>query len=505
MKDNKRFYSIYHQVCSDAQKAYQYKQIDMCYQLIQTAASIAYSYNQFFFDEKLESLLKRNTELLYNTNQSSIPDKTLQTTNKKVIFMDTSGLDNRGLTQQYIRALIALNYSFLYIYIDGQTNGLTNNPKTIEEIKKYPKAKIAVFSKDTKYSHKIKKITQIIQEYNPESILLHLMPWDVVSLSVIHQLKHIKSYNINLTDEAFWLGASFIDYNIEFRNYGYTISLEQRKLKQEQLLYLPYNPIIPSDQKDFQGFPSNIPTDKLKIFTGGNFYKIFDEKNSFFKLMDAILQANVNSVILIAGHGNLKELYKRIQTMSNKNRVFYIGIRKDINEVFKQTDIYLSTYPISGALMAQYAATNAKPIIAYTEEQLIDNKLEEVICHKIHTQISFYDFDSTIQYSRDLCNDDEKRKKEGILLQNAITTENEFNIGLNQILKKAPSIILKQDKIDYKYISQIYLSLRKDSFKDIITLLLKSYKCKFILKFPYLILYIPAYIVQKARNLIKNK
>ena len=269
MKDNKRFYKIYHQVCSDAQKAYQYKQIDICYQLIQTAASIAYSYNQFFYDEKLESLLKRNTELLYSTNKNTISDKTLQTTNKRVIFIDTNGLDNRGLTQQYIRALIALNYSFLYIYIDGQTNGTTNNPKTIEEIKKYPKAQLAVFSKETKYSNKIKRITQIIQEYNPGSILLHLMPWDVVSLSVIHQLKHIKSYNINLTDEAFWLGASFIDYNIEFRNYGYTISLEQRKLKQEQLLYLPYYPIIPSDQKDFQGFPSNIPTDKLKIFTGG--------------------------------------------------------------------------------------------------------------------------------------------------------------------------------------------------------------------------------------------
>ena len=154
--------------------------------------------------------------------------------------------------------------------------------------------------------------------------------------------------------------------------------------------------------------------------------------------------------------------------------------------------------------MAQYAATNAKPIIAYTEEQLIDNKLEEVICHKIHTQISFYDFDSTIQYSKDLCNDDEKRKKEGILLQKAITTENEFNLGLNQILEKVPSIILKQDKIDYKYISQMYLSIRKDFFKDIIILLLKSYKSRFILKFPFLMLYIPACIAQKILGLMKK-
>lgn len=501
MKNHNRFYRVYNQVCNDAFKAYQQKQIDRCYNLIQTAASIAYFYNQFFFDEKIETLLKRNTELLFETNKLSENKDLLK---NRIVFIDTNGVDNAGLTQQYIRALIALKYSFLYIYIDGKEDGTTENPATIKEIKEYEEAQIKIFKRKTKHSSKIKEVAQLIQQYAPSSILLHIMPWDVTSLAVIHRLKHIKSFNINLTDEAFWLGSSFFDYNIEFRNYGYTISLEQRKFKQDQLLYLPYYPIIPTQQEEFQGFPSNIPNDKIKIFTGGHFYKIFDRANYFFKLMDAILQANPNAIIIIAGYGNLKEFYKRIQTMSNKDRVYYVGFRKDINELFKQIDIYLSTYPISGALMSQYAAINGKPIIAFTEKELIDNKLEEIICHKIQHQISLNDIDSTIKYSKYLCSDKNIRVSEGKLLQEAITSKKDFDIKLKSILEGNTQESLEKDNINYEYIAQTYLALRKSIINDIIPLLIKLYRVKFLLKFYFLIPQIPLIITERLMKKIKD-
>lgn len=503
MKGNKEFYCIYNQLYKDAIKAYKQGKEEKCYELIKTAATTAYTFNQFFFDSKLEILLKKNTELIHKTSINKDTTTSL-TSKKRIVFFDTNGLDNRGLTQQYIRAFFSLNYSVLYIYIDGNEDATTNNPKTIEEIKNYSDSKIAVFSKKQKYTEKIKKIIQIVKEFNADYIFSHLMPWDVVSLAVIYIFRNIKSYNINLTDEAFWLGASFFDYNIEFRNYGYTISLEKRLFKPEQLLYLPYYPIIPLYQEEFKGFPSNIPPHSIKIFTGGNFYKIFDKENSFFKLMDRILQNNENAIILIAGNGNMREFYKRLRRLSNKNRIFYIGVRKDINEVFKRCDIYLSTYPISGALMAQYAALNAKPIIAYTDKRLIDNKLEEIICYNTKQQLTNYNIDITIKKSIELCTNEAQRVKEGTLLQKAIISKNQFNQILYDILNHKSQLSIIKDYIDYQYIAQVYLNIRNEILNDIIILLIKVYKYRFLIKFPSLIPYIPTCMIRKIYDRIKN-
>lgn len=54
--------------------------------------------------------------------------------------------------------------------------------------------------------------------------------------------KPITRYLINLQDQTFWLGGNAIDYSIEFRPFGASVSMERRGLKREQLLMLPFYP-----------------------------------------------------------------------------------------------------------------------------------------------------------------------------------------------------------------------------------------------------------------------
>ena len=155
------------------------------------------------------------------------------------------------------------------------------------------------------------------------------MPWDVVSLLISYSIQGVIKYNINLTDHAFWLGASFIDYNFEFRAYGKTVSLEKRHLKQEQLLYLPYYPILPKNKIEFQGFPIEAK-DKIVIFTGGAFYKMFGNNDLFFKILDELLDLSENAVVLVAGIGDKYTMNEKLAHLRNRHRIMLIGNRRDI-------------------------------------------------------------------------------------------------------------------------------------------------------------------------------
>lgn len=74
---------------------------------IELSAYWAYNLNFIYADKEVEDALKDIAEV--NLKPYSI-DKMVQ---NRYVFFDTNGADNRGLTQQYLRTLMQLEYEFL--------------------------------------------------------------------------------------------------------------------------------------------------------------------------------------------------------------------------------------------------------------------------------------------------------------------------------------------------------------------------------------------------------
>ena len=366
-------------------------------------------------------------------------------------------MDNKGLTQQYIRAFMSMGVEFLYISVECIRSKCSD---IIKELEGYDKAKILLFEKsEYDFLRKSELILSEIGRYKPTKIFLHLMPWDVVSLMVTHSIQGVTKYNINLTDHAFWLGTSFIDYNFEFRAHGRTISLEKRGLKEEQLLYLPFYPILSKDKVCFQGFPSQTQN-KIVIFTGGAYYKMFGFNNIFFKIIDSLLDLSKEAIVLIAGGGDKYMMNKQLSQLKNKQRVLLIGNRKDINEVFKACDIYLDTYPIRGGLMEQYASLNAKSILAYSDFQVFGDNQEMLLQNLGNGVCGYNDWNSFIEYAGKLLNDVYYRKEEGYRNEQLVPSVEAFNSIFFQLITTHINVYeWKKITIKYNKIKELYLEV----------------------------------------------
>lgn len=462
---------IYHKICNDAHNHWQKGDANRALSLISIAASFAYNYNQFFSDLSLEKLL---AEISTKTFLHQIVTQPIR---NRCVFIDTDGADNRGLTQQYLRALMINGFELLYIYESSCNEKIAD---IICEVKEYNKGEVCLLGSCSSHVELITALQKKIINYSPSFILLHLMPWDVDALSAIYNISGIKKYNINLTDEAFWLGVSFFDYNIEFRNYGYTLSLEKRGFKEEQLLYLPYYPIFPNTAS-FSGFNDIINKAPIKILTGGSYYKFFDRNDTFFQLMDRLLESIPTAIIILAGGGDLNStnlMNSKLGRMKYGERVIRIGNRKDINEVFRHCDLYLSSYPVSGGLMTQYAAINAIPILSYSEEELCDNDLEELVCFHSNIQITFHSIDKLVDYAIRLVDDANYRTEIGKALQKSMMQKDDFNRLFLSMLNGGAHYRFQRRKVDYQYLSNKYMEIKELQTVNIVSRILAFYKLK---------------------------
>lgn len=443
--------SIYEKLKAKAFSFYKKKDYLQSLNYITYSAKWAYRLNFRYVDEDLEDLLK-------DISDCFLPKVKVDAEGiSRFVLLETHGMDNRGLTQQYIRAFKSMGVEFLYISIDCIRSLC---PDIIKELEGYDKAKILLFEKsEFNFLRKSEQILSEIERYNPTKIFLHLMPWDVVSLMVTHSIRGVAKYNINLTDHAFWLGASFIDYNFEFRAYGKTVSLEKRGLQENQLLFLPFYPILSKDKVCFQGFPSQVQN-KIVIFTGGAYYKMFGFNDIFFKIIDSLLELSKEAIVLIAGGGDKYMMNQQLSQLKNKQRVLLIGNRKDINEVFKACDIYLDTYPIRGGLMEQYASLNAKPILAYSDFQVFGDCQETMLQNSGNGVVGYNDWDGFIQYASKLLNDGIFRKEEGNRNKQLVPSVEAFNTNFSRLITTHINVYeWKNITVNYNKFKELYLDV----------------------------------------------
>jgi hypothetical protein len=442
--------STYNYLKKKASKYIDADDVNLSLKYIELSAKWAYAFNYFYADKNLEEILFLNAEKISQSTYMNFDFKPIE---GRYLLIDTNGSDNHGLTQQYIRAFISKGIEFAYINEDPNLN---SKKIILDELNAYPKATIYLFDKEYSSIEKTKMICKFLCEYKPEKYLMHIMPWDVVAIMVCHLInKSVISYNINATDHAFWLGASCINYSIEFRHYGYTVSMEKRGLRPEQLLLLPYYPIV--NQIPFMGLPDSILSDNIKIFSGGAAYKIYGDL--YFEIVKKILFDNPNAVLIYAGAPTiiLKNFIKKNHL---QKRVYLIGNRQDIYQLFEDCDVYLGTYPICGGLMSQYAAICGKPILAYTNCELVMNFIEDIVCHEDSLQITHTELDDFFTYTNKICSNIEFRKAQGAMLKKCVITPSDFNNELHYLLinnktERLPNKI----NIDYDYFSQIYLDM----------------------------------------------
>lgn len=396
-----------------ASKALASRQYNACLRFLEAACHTAYTFYIGFTDKEIEAILQQLGGFVKKHKNFE--------TKPRCVFYDTFSQDAQGLTMQYVDAIIAAGWEMLYLTEFG-----LEDPRSIrlkQTLKDYSKAKLLTVPRNMKGMRKVQFVYDTIMDYAPDKLFMHIHPSAEEAVTAFYALpKEITKYQINLTDHAYWVGAGCMDYSFEFREYGAWLSVEHRGLKKEQTLMLPYYPMM--KETAFQGFPQETEG-KIKIFSGASFYKIIDENDTFFKLNKAILDANPNAVTLFAGGGDMAMLNGLIEKYGLQGRFIPIGQRNDIFECYKHSDIYLSSFPQFGALMAQMAAHAGLPILAYAYNE--SGIVEEVVCQKHKEKITFTDIDALVAEATRLVNDLDYRRLRGQAMKDCVISVEEFN------------------------------------------------------------------------------
>lgn len=397
-----------------AQKSLEHGRYDSCLKYLQAACRTAYTFYIGFTDAEIESILKDLS--------TKVQKKEYKGGKPRCVFYDTFSQDAQGLTMQYVDAIIAAGWEMLYITEFG-----LDDPRSIrlkKTLADYSQASIITVPKSKKGMAKAQFVYDAIMDYAPDKLFMHIHPSAAEAVTAFYALpKEITKYQINLTDHTYWVGAGCVDYFFEFREYGASLSVGRRGIAKDHVFLLPYYPMM--KEAEFQGFPT-ASDGKVKIFSGASFYKIIDENDTFFKLNKAILDANSNAVTLFAGGGDMAMLNGLIEKYGLQGRFIPIGQRNDIFECYKHSDIYLSSFPQFGALMAQFAAHAGLPILAYAYSKML-GIVEEVVCQKHKENITFTDMDALVAEATRLINDEAYRKTRGQAMRDCVIGVEEFN------------------------------------------------------------------------------
>ena len=404
------------------------KAIDYCHNgnveeaisCVEKLSVVANQLNWTYHDEDVSCLIDElSRQLFIPVGDGYMPVK------KRAVFYDQYG-KSFILALQYIDALIHAGYEILYVLSDY----VEANPSTfiINELRAKSGVTVVLIPLSKPYKERGEEIIRLTREFAPEKLFLHVKMFSVFNLVLPAISPKCVKYYIDLQDHAMWIKNHQIDYVIPYRIFGATIEMEKRGFAKEQVLHIPYYPII--RESAFKGFPQSA-AGKVVVFTGGELYKTMDRNNTYWKIVAQLLVENPSVVVLYAMKGKATEFGKQVIGRYGKSimdRFVQIGFRRDINEVFQHCDIYLGTSPMSGGLMCQYAAYNAKPILQYYDPQMAaNNETEQVLNYNGKTSISFIDEHELLREAKRLVDDETYRNERGKAIQKCLITKSQFD------------------------------------------------------------------------------
>lgn len=425
---------------------------------IDSYARIASQFNLNYMSEDIESLLAAMSRDCVRTVSTYEADST-----KWVLYDDFCTTYVLGL--QWLEALALSGRKIMYI--TTRDCAKENRHKSIlDRVAEYPNVECLVIPQGNIFQ-RAQAVYDAITNFHASKVVLHKLPANSVSNLVLPSLPEaVKRYVINLSDQTFWLGTRAIDYCLEFRQFGSSVSLQRRGLKKEQLLLVPFYPA--DDRNEFTGFPVECSETKVIIFSGGDYYKTLDESRMYWTLVKDILD-NYPQVVFLFATKNIPEgdteIKKFIADNHFEGRFIYLQFRPDIFQVFAHCDIYMGTCPASGSLMSQLAAINGKPILQYYAPGTPDDETEQAICINQDFPISFRDRKSFMRDADQLINDAGYRVRRGKRLKEAMMQPAQFNqVVLNTLTTNTTQFPIKDYPIDYSILDDRWLFLEKAGY-----------------------------------------
>ncbi len=419
-------------------KEYKNNEYDKMLLHISTAGNFMYTYNLIYVDRTLDNILQK-LGMKYNNIKNYVADE------EAVLLYDAFGMDNRGLSYIYVKALSELGYRIIYI----THNKNKRDYERIEEIVKESGGSVYIIT-NPHTTNAIKKIFNIVEKERPKYSFMHTKPDDVSGIAAFSALGGtVERYQINLTDHAFWLGTKSFDYCIEFRDLGYAKSIMRRRINKDRLFIQPFYPAN-SPEKEFKGFPFD-STGKKVIYSGGSVYKIYGS-DKYFNMVSYILDNFDDTIVYYTGNGDTTKLFDWIKAKGYEKRFYYEAERKDLDQVIKHCYFYLSTYPNAGVLMSQYAVKNGKIPVSFAfygmdiKPPFIDNSYADRFIKD--------NYEDTIKLIDELLNNEYKLKELEENIKDLIISKSKFRVNLNRIIKEHRSDYMLNidcnDCLDYK-------------------------------------------------------
>ena len=443
-----------------AEKSFRDKAFSDALRYLDRCSNLASQFNLEYADDKIEYLYKQIAEKTLKQVDNFEPYE-----DHWVLYDDFCSTYILGL--QWFEAMALSGMKLLYL-TTRDVNAESRHKNILDRVAEYKNVTVEIIPQENAFE-RAQALYDVLVKFKASKLVMHKRPvMSVMDLVLPILPKGMVSYIINLSDQTFWLGARYINYCLEFRQFGASVSLQRRGLKREQLLMVPFYPA--DDRNEFGGYPQECTDDKTIIFSGGDFYKTLDENRMYWKLIRNILNKYPQVVFLFATK-NIPEGDSDIRRFIKDNhfegRFIYINFRPDIFQVFAHCDIYMGTSPTSGSLMSQLAAVNAKPILQYYEPGTPDDETEQALCINETFKISFQDETGFMQEADRLITDLKYRQSQGERLQKSMIQHEQFNkLVLDTLETNQPQLPINDYYIDYQVIDDRWFYLEKAGYTN---------------------------------------
>lgn len=457
---------------------------------LELCAELRYRENQIIYDRELEEKLSQLVDKAGAClqNRDDCDDRT-------VLFYDGFGLDHRGLSYIYVRALVKLKYKVILV-LDGRHE---TSAEKMETLVRESRGEV-YYLRNRSYDHWCREFAEIVAKHRPANAFLYSSPYDTAAMVSFGRFQgKIRSFLVNSTDQEYWLGTDVTDYIIEFRDFGASISKEYRNIDPGRLIKLPFYPYV-DESMEFMGYPFPYRGDMVVIFSGGQLYKTRDENQTYYRIVQYVLEKHPNVVFWYARGGPCEEL----EALQEKfpGRVFHTKERSDLLQVLKHCDIYLNTYPISGGLMMQYSALAGKlPVGLRTIAGEADDFLIDQEQHRV-----FSDTVDELQEELDrLITDPSYRQSRNDEMRGGtVISESEFTEQLKQIIEKQCSDYpIRWKHYPIQELIEVYNRINR----GVTSKLFYKYSRKYLLRYEFATIVgnQMKYIVSKVREKIRMR
>lgn len=387
---------------------------------VASAARILYAANVRYTDPVAEELLAKIV--------AQLPEpKTGEAVSGRILFYDGFGFNNRGLVQIYLKAL-GKQGQLIYVTHARNRENLPDVVRIVEDC-----GGTVVWLTGNTMTSLAGEISGLFAQQLPQSAFLYTMPNDVPALAAFQRNGGCAHrYQINLTDHAYWLGTAAFDTCIEFRDYGASISRDKRAIPAEKLAKVPFYPAI-DPNAPFQGYPFPVSEGMQVVFSGGSLYKTLGGGNRYYAMAEFILKEFPNALFWYAGSGDASQLNILIEKYPS--RVFHTSERSDLFQVLQHSFLYLSTYPLCGGLMFQYAASAGKIPVTLRYDDVSDDFLLD----QDDLGIQFATMEEVEQELRKLFTDPDYRAEKERRVKAAVLDQTAFEASVASLLRTGDS------------------------------------------------------------------